>query len=252
VDPDRVLADHGFARRLLRRAGAAILVGPGPLVVAPDLARGLPSNPAVRAGRALALQLLGVRLAIAQGMAPDQVIMEVVPGWLLGEPAPYTRAAAEIALRRALLPDCPLAFAEPSEPSRAQAWAFLLGAVLPPAPAAALILRAPSDGAFAATALATRAAAAVAAEVGAARQPAQLHGLALQHALATTVVATETIEQLRSHGWTAVIGEGMTGQLDSGGWIGRGPASVARSRSPFDPLGDALGHPLGPGVAPAR
>ena len=45
IDPDRALADHSFAHRLHRRAGAHVLVGPGPLVVAPDLARGQPSDP---------------------------------------------------------------------------------------------------------------------------------------------------------------------------------------------------------------
>src|SRR5665811_698202 len=38
VDPDRALADHAFGHRLLRRAGARVMVGPGPLIVAPDLA----------------------------------------------------------------------------------------------------------------------------------------------------------------------------------------------------------------------
>ena len=33
----RALADHAFAHRLAKRAGGAIMVGPGPLVVAPDL-----------------------------------------------------------------------------------------------------------------------------------------------------------------------------------------------------------------------
>ena len=35
VEPDRALADHAFAHRLARRAGTSILVGSGPLVVAP-------------------------------------------------------------------------------------------------------------------------------------------------------------------------------------------------------------------------
>ena len=59
VDPDRALADHVFAHRLLRRAGTRVLVPAGPLLVTPDLERGVPSDPATRSGRALALQLLG-------------------------------------------------------------------------------------------------------------------------------------------------------------------------------------------------
>ena len=68
VEPDRALADHAFAHRLARRAGTSILVGSGPLVVAPDLSSGVPSDPATRAGRALALQLLGVMLARGDGL----------------------------------------------------------------------------------------------------------------------------------------------------------------------------------------
>src|ERR1019366_6399041 len=35
VDPDRALADHAFARRLIARAGSVVALGAGPLVVAP-------------------------------------------------------------------------------------------------------------------------------------------------------------------------------------------------------------------------
>ena len=85
VEPDRALADHAFAHRLARRAGTTILVGPGPLVVAPDLSSGVPSDPATRAGRALALQLLGVTLARGDGMPPDQIIVGALPPWLTDE-----------------------------------------------------------------------------------------------------------------------------------------------------------------------
>ncbi len=54
VDPDRAIADHVFAHRLLARAGTQVLVPAGPLIVAGDLAKGVPSDPATRAGRALA------------------------------------------------------------------------------------------------------------------------------------------------------------------------------------------------------
>ena len=57
VDPDRALADHVFAHRLLARAGTRVLVPAGPLLVTQDLASGVPSDPATRSGRALALQL---------------------------------------------------------------------------------------------------------------------------------------------------------------------------------------------------
>jgi hypothetical protein len=247
VDPDRALADHGFARRVLRRAGASILIGAGPLVVGPDLARGVPSDPAARAGRALALQLLGVRLAVAQGMAPDQVFVGAVPAWLLGEPQPVARAAAEIVLRRVLLPECPLAFSEPGDPAAA-AWPYLLGAALPPAPAGAMVLRAPMPGRFAASATGTRAAAAVAAEMAQILEPRGIQGTALTHARGAVAVATEMLDQVESRGWASVVGQGMGAAVDGAGWIGRGPASVTPSRAAFDPLADLLAEAR-PGAA---
>ena len=42
--PDRALSDHVFAHRLLARAGTRMLVPAGPLLVAPDLATGVPSG----------------------------------------------------------------------------------------------------------------------------------------------------------------------------------------------------------------
>ena len=68
VEPDRALADHAFAHRFARRAGTSILVGPGRSSSRPDLSAGVPSDPATRAGRALALQLLGVTLARGDGL----------------------------------------------------------------------------------------------------------------------------------------------------------------------------------------
>ena len=86
VDPDRALADHVFAYRLLCRAGARVLVPAGPLLVAPDLERGLPSDPATRAGRALAMQLLAVALAQREGLSPGSIVVGAFPDWLVGEP----------------------------------------------------------------------------------------------------------------------------------------------------------------------
>ena len=85
VDPDRSLADHAFARRLHRRADTFVSIGPGPLVVAPDLASGVPSDVATRSGRALALQLVGVALARADGIASERIVVGAYPAWLAEE-----------------------------------------------------------------------------------------------------------------------------------------------------------------------
>src|SRR4029078_11733761 len=62
VAPHRALADHAFAHALLARAGVVVSLSAGPLVVAPDLARGGPSDVAPRGGRALALHAASVAL----------------------------------------------------------------------------------------------------------------------------------------------------------------------------------------------
>ncbi len=145
VDPDRALADHVFAHRLLCRAGARVLVPAGPLLVAPDLERGLPSDPATRAGRALAMQLLAVALAQRDGLPPGSIVVGAFPDWLVDEPGAPLRAAAEVALRRALLPDHPLAFVEPApEDDPAGAWHALVAALLPDAGDVDLVLREPA------------------------------------------------------------------------------------------------------------
>src|SRR5436309_1901023 len=85
------------------------------LVVAPDLARGFPSDPATRCGRALAMQLLAVMLARRSGLADEQVIVDSLPSWIWDEPNPTVQAIAAVAVRRAALPGHHLAFREPEQ-----------------------------------------------------------------------------------------------------------------------------------------
>ncbi len=256
VDPDRALADHAFARRILWRAGAGIVIGAGPLVVAPDLARGVPSDPAVRAGRALALQLLSAALAAAEGLPPDQVVIGAIPAWLLGEGEPFARAAAEICLRRTLLPDHPLVFVEPLDTpasglvrgvqSPRGSWPFLLGALLPAPPAGAIVLRRTGEDGIRRIAADTRRAAAVAGELADSRDQGQLRGVSLDHARASLGAAISTLEGLSSGGWGTVVGERPDGVSGGAGWLGRGPDSVTDRADPFDPLAEALAaHPAG-------
>ena len=80
VAPDRALADHAFAHALLARAGVVVSLSAGPLVVAPDLARGVPSDPATRAGRALAIQALAVAIARGNGVPDELLLVGAVPG----------------------------------------------------------------------------------------------------------------------------------------------------------------------------
>jgi hypothetical protein len=234
VDPDRALADHAFAHRMLRRAGAALLVGAGPLVVAPDLAAGIPSDPATRAGRALALQLLGVSMARGDGLPTEQIVVGALPPWLTDESWPAARAVAEVALRRALLPDHPLAFEEPvTVPANAAAWPFVLSGVMPSGTAAALILRRPAGGPMKPVVLASRAAATVAGELGVALGERRLEGFALDHARSVVAAAIRTLERLDDVGWRSVLGDAPGG----GERLRLGADAVVERSEPFDALG---------------
>jgi D-Lysine 5,6-aminomutase TIM-barrel domain of alpha subunit len=241
VEPDRALSDHAFAHRLAKRAGTVILVGPGPLVVAPDLSSGMPSNPTTRAGRALALQLLGVLLARSDGLAADQVIVGALPPWLTDEPSPAARAIAEVAVRRALFPGHPLGFVEPpAATERSVLWPYVQAAAAVHAGDVAILLRAadfgPDDAVGAARA--ARAASHVSADVAQATQPGALTGVALEHARGMIAAAIVTIERLADEGWRTVAG-------DPPGWTQARPdtldAAAERTES-FDPFEATLGR----------
>ena len=200
VDPDRALADHVFAHRLLARAGTRVLVPAGPLLVAPDLARGMPSDPATRAGRALAMQLLAVALARRDGLPAASVVVGALPDWLVDEPGVPVRAAAEVALRRALLPEHALAFVEPALGREAAAtWHALVAAILADAGDVEAILRAPGDP-----------------RVSVAQ---------------TRAAAAATLAALDDTGWRAVADQPL-----GVGTRGLGAEAVAERSGAFDPL----------------
>jgi hypothetical protein len=233
VDPDRALADHAFAKALHRRAGTLVVIGPGPLVVAPDMRRGVPSTPATRAGRALALQALSVALARRHGLPAEQIAVGALPAWLADEPDAVAQAFAQVSLRRALFPDLRLAFEEATASRRdAAGWSVLLGSVLQIAGAVALLDRgsAAADiegaagadvagadvagvGAAGAAALVnwTRAAARVGREAAAALEPGALRGAARALVDESLAGAVETLRRLSDDGWEAILGEPIGG-----------------------------------------
>jgi D-lysine 5,6-aminomutase alpha subunit-like protein len=235
VAPDRALADHAFAHALLARAGVIVALSAGPLVVAPDLARGVPSDAATRAGRALALQALSVAIARGNGVPDEQLLVGAVPGWLVDEPKPAARAAAEVTIRRALYPRLGLSFEEPPQ-SRGSTgeWAAIVAAVAP-AVGAAVILRRPGEDAGRAV-TASRLGANVGRELADSIDPPALRGPALEHARATVAAATTTLERLADDGWRAVLGDPLQGPER----VRLGEDSVAERTESFDPLSRAL------------
>ncbi|MEW5990754.1 MAG: lysine 5,6-aminomutase subunit alpha [Chloroflexota bacterium] len=237
VDPERALADFAFAARMARRAGTAIQLGAGPLVVAPDLDAGVNSDPATRSGRALALQLLAVSLAVRHGLTGGSVIVGALPAWLTDEPNAAPRAAAEVAVRRALLPDHPLAFIEPAGHDARGLWPAIAAAVLPGDGAALVLRRGAAGSSFGPIAAATRAAADVARELEATLGRQALDGLARAHAAGSIASAERTLQRLAEDGWTALTGAAS----ERGGWGRLGGDAVAPDADLADPLERALG-----------
>jgi hypothetical protein len=210
-----------------------IALSAGPLVVAPDLARGVPSDPATRAGRALAIQLVSVAIARGNGVPRDQLLIGALPAWLVGERSSIVQAAGEVALRRALMPDLSLAFEEPAtdDPAAAETWAAIVSAVAPAGPASGLILRRPRADAAPGLA-ASRAAAAATAGLASSYEERVLVGPAAEHARATANAALATLDRLSNEGWDSILGEGP-GRMDSGGF---GIDAIAERTESFDPF----------------
>jgi hypothetical protein len=239
VEPDRALADHAFAHRLARFAGTEIVVGPGPLVVAPDLSAGLPSDAATRAGRALALQLIGVALARGNGLPADRIVVGALPPWVADEPAPAARAIAEVTVRRALFERHPFAFSDPPARQPGSAlWPYLQAAAAVHAGDLAYVIRHDDPWASDGGAVASlRASSAVAAEAAEAAPPGPLAGRALEHARAMVRAAAATLDELADRGWRTVVGD------EPGGGHGRalrGRDAVAERTEPFDPFESRL------------
>ncbi len=210
VEPERALADHAFMHRLVRRSGASIHVGPGPLVVAPDLSAGQPSDPATRAGRALALQLLSVALARTDGLSPDQILVGALPQWLTDEPAAGALGLAEVVVRHHLFPDHQFVFTEPPRAGDPLGiWPFIQAAAAVHAGSIGMVVR--TFDPTPATPLAVRSArgsSRVTADVAAATIASELTGVAAEHARAMVEAALLTLDRIDDLGWHTVAGDG--------------------------------------------
>jgi hypothetical protein len=245
VAPDRSLADHAFARRLHRRADTFVSVGPGPLVVAPDLASGVPADAATRSGRALALQAVGVALARADGIAAERIVVGAYPGWLADEPSAGARILGEVAVRRALFGGHIVRFDEHEgsggfPPGGSAAWPFLTAAGLGRIGPDAVVMRATGHHDRRRAAEEGRAAAVVAAELAAVSPPGALQGVAVDHAAAVVRAALATLDALADGGWRAVVGDGPGSDQGGGRPRSLGGDAVAERTESFDPL-SALG-----------
>jgi len=226
VDPDRALADHSFAHRLQARAGCRVVIGPGPLALGADVASGIPADAATRAGRALALQALGVELALIDGLAADRLMLGAVPDWAAGD-GDASSILLQAWLRSALFPGHRLVLGGAAgwiaAGRSAAAVAALAGAPL------SLVLEPSAAGNVPSIAAELAAAAGAAGAVRASLGDGVIHGDAAELAARTLRAADGVLERLAAEGWESLLGP-AGGDAD-GDRLG-GSAVVARATGP--------------------
>jgi len=203
VDPERALADHAFAHRLQARAGCRVVIGSGPLALGADVARGVPSDSCTQAGRALAMQALGVELALVDGLPVDRLLLGAVPTWV-AEEGDALEIFVQASLRRLLFPGHRLVIEEAADSSAAHGEAVLVTALS--GGRAAVVVRRRVIGRGTETAAELRAAGAAARVLRASMGDGTLHGDAATLADRTVAVAKATLDRLASEGWASLLG----------------------------------------------
>jgi hypothetical protein len=227
--PGHAIADHVFACRVLARAAMDLLVPAGPIVVAPDLQSGIASSPAVRSGRALAIQLLAVALAEGAGIDRHRITVAGLPAWLADEQGAVGHAVAELAARRIVFAGCGLALVEPEgTPDAVASWLALATVLLADGGIDVVTVRHQDGGDRLAV---LRGGATVAAGVCAARHPGALAVAAAKYRDAMLDAADRELDALEAGGWAAIIGDPLETAA------GEPRSGVARQTDGFNPLG---------------
>ena len=206
VDPERALADHSFAHRIQSRAGSRVLLGAGPLALGAEIAAGVPSDGPARAGRALALQALGVELALADGLDPERILLSCVPNWSVGE-GDTAVAPLQAFIRHLVFPGHRLVVVGPAVGLTTPSAGAALAATIGVSGAALILDRAVRDVAGASNELR-----AVATSADALREgfwPEQrLGSTAADEAARILDEAAATLARLDTEGWASLLGHG--------------------------------------------
>jgi len=233
VDPDRAFADHAFAQALLTRAGCHLFLGPGPLV-APEGGLGADLDPATRAGRALAIQAVGLGFALDNGVPAERISLGAVPPAAFVGGGSGAHALAEVALRGLVFPEHALVFDEHlSETADESLAPALLAWAAGGARFRAVISPAARSHVAAATG-AIRGAMVAARFLADGREVGGLRGPALEHAGATLDAAAATLAALERDGFEAFVGP------DDGNHVG---AAGLAERDSGAPAIEVLLHP---------
>jgi hypothetical protein len=230
VDPERALADHSFAHRVEARAGSRLLLGAGPLALGAEVAAGVPSDVAARAGRALALQALGVELSLADGLVTQRILLGCIPSWIVGG-GDAAGVFLQVLVRRIVFPDHPLVVTGPVAGLTTPAAAAVLSTALTAGGISLVLDRGVRDVSAGAADLAAIAAGAAGLRSALAGGNAATHWLRGEaEALAGRILdeAALTLEKLASDGWASLLGPTGSGERDR---LGRS-AVVDRASGP--------------------
>jgi D-Lysine 5,6-aminomutase TIM-barrel domain of alpha subunit len=224
VDPERALADHAFAHRLQARAGSRVVIGSGPLALGADVASGLPSDAVTRSGRGLALQALGVELALADGLPPDRLFLGAVPDWVGAEGIPAS-ILLESWLRSLVFHGHRLVVSGPAARTSAPGGVAGLVSALAGGSASLVIQPAAVDRVDV-VAADLGAAAAASRAIRATLGDGALHGDAADVADRTLRAANAALERLAAEGWESLLGPRGRGDGDDGGLERLGSSAV--------------------------
>jgi hypothetical protein len=227
LDPERALADHAFAHRLQARAGCRVVIGPGPLALGADLASGVPSDAATRAGRALALQALGVELALADGLPADRLLLGAVPHWAAGD-GDAGAYVLQAWLRGTVFPAHRLVIGATTGWLTSPAGTVAVVSALAGA-TTSLVIEPGISGRVATVATDLASAAATARALRATLGDGALHGDAAELAGKTLAAAAAVLEKLSAEGWGSLLGP--AGRDVDGQRLGRS-AVVERAAGP--------------------
>jgi hypothetical protein len=227
VDPERALADHSFAHRLQARAGCNVAIGSGPLVLGTDVASGIPANAATLSGRAIALQALGVELALADGLPAERLVLGAIPDWAVGDGDPGS-ILLQGWLRRLVFADHRLVIQGPSGWLATQGREVALVSALAGA-SPAMVVEPGLPGDVATASMELRTADLAARAINSALGDGGLHGDAAVQADRTLRAAQAVLERLSAEGWETLLGpDGLGGDTERLG----GSAAVQRAGGP--------------------
>ena len=204
VDPERALADHAFAHRLHARAGTRVVMGGGALALGADVALGIPADAATRAGRSLALQALGVELALADGLPADRLLLGALPGWIAGE-RDARASLVQAWLRHRIFPDHRLVLEQDADDRAVRTQGSALVTAITGG-RASIVIRDHAAGKVADFGAELRAAMAAGSAIRAALGDGRLYGDAEELAARTLREAELALRCLDEEGWVSLLG----------------------------------------------